>query len=250
MLGHISRFARSTVVAAVTALLLGPLAVDPASATVGTDFAGTARFGGICSAAVIALDNAQPTDQALLLTAAHCLVPKQPGRRGVVLDRPMWRRVSVLARRGEVACRARATRVVYATMWRTDAALLRLNATYADLAAHDVSPLPLATASPRRGEPLTIPSALNRRALHCPLGGIAYRLHEQIWDWHRSLWFANSHGCRLVGGDSGAPVLDRAGRVVGVANTGWVGGRPCVETVCQEDRRGRRRGFPDRSYGQ
>ena len=48
----------------------------------------------------------------------------------------------------------------------------------------------------------------------------------------------------------GALVLVVLGLVVGVANTGYVGGRRCIDSACEEDRRGRvvmRKGM---NYGQ
>ncbi len=47
-------------------------------------------------------------------------------------------------------------------------------------------------------------------------------------------------GCAIRGGYSGSPIVSReTGAVVGVANTGYVGGRRCIDSACEENRRGR-----------
>jgi hypothetical protein len=72
-----------------------------------------------------------------------------------------------------------------------------------------------------------------------------------MWDWWRSIRLPARDGCAIRGGYSGSPIVSReTGLVVGVANTGYVGGRRCIDSACEEDRRGRvvmRRGM---NYGQ
>ena len=58
-------------------------------------------------------------------------------------------------------------------------------------------------------------------------------------------------GCGIRGGYSGSPVVDRAtGEVVGIANTGYAGGRRCIDSACEENRRGVVRMVRDMNYGQ
>jgi hypothetical protein len=45
-------------------------------------------------------------------------------------------------------------------------------------------------------------------------------------------------------------VLNGRGQVIGVNNTGYVGGRACRDTVCEIRRDGTRRVYPHRDYGQ
>ncbi|MBC2933652.1 serine protease [Nocardioides sp. zg-1228] len=227
-------------VTAVTAL--GALAA-PVGASVAVDggrFAGTARLPG-CSGAVVRWPAALDADPAVVLTNGHCVRSPFLGAREVLVDERSRTPIELLDGRGEVALTTRAARLQYATMYRTDVALLTLRRTYADLAAAGVTPLSLAAAGPARGDRVRIPSGYWREQRGCRTAGTAYRLHEQRWDWWDSIRLpARGGGCAIRGGYSGSPIVARAtGLVVGVANTAWVGGRRCVDSACEESRRGR-----------
>src|SRR6478735_5811629 len=150
------RALEATVPAFVPALLLAVLvgllvAVQPplpaSAATAGGRFAGTARLPG-CSGAVVRWPAALDSDRAVVLTNGHCV--RQPFllAREVLVNQRRWTRVELLDRRGRVARVARAVRLQYASMYRTDVALLTLRETYADLAGDGVTPLSLADEGP------------------------------------------------------------------------------------------------------
>ena len=131
-------------------------------------------------------------------------------------------------------------RLQYASMYRTDVALLTLRETYADLAVRGVTPLSLAAEGPSRGDRIRIPSGYWTEQRACTTTGTAYRLHERAWDWWSSIRLPARDGCAIRGGYSGSPIVSReTGLVVGVANTGYVGGRRCIDSACEENRRGR-----------
>jgi len=226
---------------ALVAALLGAL-VSPVAASVGADddrFAGTARLPG-CSGAVVRWPAALDTDRAVVLTNGHCVRQPFLGAREVLVDERRWTRVDLLDGRGRVAREARAVRLQYASMYRTDIALLTLRETYADLAGDGVTPLSLAAEGPARGDRIRIPSGYWTEQRACTTTGTAYRLHERDWDWWGSIRLPARDGCSIRGGYSGSPIVSQdTGLVVGVANTGYVGGRRCIDSACEENRHGR-----------
>ena len=201
-------------------------------------FTGTASLPG-CSGAVVRWASALDDDRAVVLTNGHCVRQPYLGARETLVDRKHWRKIDLLNDRGEVALPARAVRLLYASMYRTDLAVLELRETYADLAEAGVTPLSLAPRGPSRGDEVRIPSGYWREQRSCTTEGTAYRLHEREWDWWRSIRLPALDGCRIRGGYSGSPIVSRdTGLVVGIANTGYVGGRRCIDSACEESRRG------------
>jgi hypothetical protein len=247
------RAARRAALVAVASFVAVLGALAPVGASAAPDagrFAGTARLPS-CSGAVVRWPAALDTDRAVVLTNGHCVRRPFLGAREVLVDDRRWTRVELLDGLGEVALTARAVRLEYATMYRTDVALLRLRETYADLAGAGVAPLALATEGPSRGDRVRIPSAYWTEQRGCTTPGTAHRLHERTWDWWDSIRLPARDGCAIRGGYSGSPIVSReTGLVVGVVNTGYVGGRRCIDSACEENRRGRvvmRRGM---NYGQ
>jgi hypothetical protein len=237
---------------AVLGALLAPAgasAVDAPAVGEGR-FAGTARLPG-CSAAVVRWPAALDTDRAVVLTNGHCVRQPFLGAREVLVGEKRWTRVELLDGEGRVGLEARAVRLKYASMYRTDIALLTLRETYADLAVRGVTPLSLAAEGPSRGDRIRIPSGYWTEQRACTTTGTAYRLHERAWDWWDSIRLPARDGCAIRGGYSGSPIVSReTGLVVGVANTGYVGGRRCVDSACEENRRGRVVMRKHMNYGQ
>ena len=237
---------------AVTVAVLGALLAPVGASAVTGDgrFAGTARLPG-CSGSVVRWPAALDTDRAVVLTNGHCVRRPFLGAREVLVDEKRWTRVELLDGRGRVARVARAVRLQYASMYRTDVALLTLRETYADLAGDGVSPLSLAADGPSRGDRVRIPSGYWTEQRACTTPGTAYRVHEREWDWWHSIRLPARDGCAIRGGYSGSPIVSRGtGLVVGVANTGYVGGRRCIDSACEEDRRGRVVMRKHMNYGQ
>ncbi|WP_210437772.1 trypsin-like serine peptidase [Nocardioides xinjiangensis] len=236
-------------VLAALAAVLSPLVAVAADDGVGR-FAGTARLPG-CSGAVVRWPAALDTDPAVVLTNGHCVRRPFLGAREVLVDERRWTRVELLDGRGDVARTVRGVRLQYATMYRTDVALLSLRETYAELAGDGVTPLTLASDGPARGERVRIPSGYWTEQRTCATAGTAYRLHERTWDWWHAIRLPARDGCAIRGGYSGSPVVSQdTGLVVGIANTAYVGGRRCVDSACEEGRRGRVRMVRDMNYGQ
>lgn len=242
-------------VAVLGALLvpLGASATGSGAASEAVDggrFAGTARLPG-CSGAVVRWPASLDSDRAVVLTNGHCVRRPFLGAREVLVDEKRWTRVELLDGLGDVALAARAVRLEYATMFRTDVAVLRLRQTYADLAGAGVAPLSLAAEGPSRGDRVRIPSGYWAEQRGCATTGTAHRVHERKWDWWDSIRLPARDGCAIRGGYSGSPIVSReTGLVVGVANTGYVGGRRCIDSACEENRRGRVVMRKHMNYGQ
>jgi hypothetical protein len=252
MRGMVAPRLRRTAVALVMAFLGSMFLVGP-SAHAATDtgrFAGTARLPG-CSGAVVRWPAALDTDRAVVISNGHCVRSPFLGAREVLVDQRRWMRIDLLDGAGEVATTVRGVRLQYAAMYRTDVSVLQLRETYADLAEAGVTPLSLATEGPSRGDEVRIPSGYWREQRACTTTGTAYRLHEREWDWWRSIRLPALDGCAIRGGYSGSPIVDRTtGEVVGVANTGYAGGRRCIDSACEENRRGVVRMVRNMNYGQ
>lgn len=213
-------------------------------------FAGTARLPG-CSGSVVRWAAAQDSDPAVVLTNAHCVRFPFLGARDVLVDRRQFKKLELLDGSGDVAMTVRGVHLRYASMFRTDLAVYELRETYADLADGGVTPLVLATSGPSRGDRIRIPSGYWGEQRACTTTGTVYRVHEREWDWWRSIRLPARDGCRIRGGYSGSPIVSRdTGEVVGIANTGYVGGRRCVDSACEENKRGVVRMVRDMNYGQ
>ncbi|WP_157829568.1 S1 family peptidase [Nocardioides alpinus] len=213
-------------------------------------FAGTARLPG-CSGAVVRWASALDDDPAVVLTNAHCVRYPFLGARDVLVDVKQFKPIELLGGRGDIAMTVRGTSLRYASMYRTDLAVYELRETYADLAAGGVTPIALSATGPSRGDAIRIPSGYWTEQRTCTTTGTAYRVHEREWDWWRSIRLPALDGCRIRGGYSGSPIVSQStGEVVGIANTGYIGGRRCIDSACEENRRGTVRMVRDMNYGQ
>lgn len=243
---------RGLLSALAAALLVGFGLLIPAGASATPDgrFAGAARLPG-CSGAVVSLAGSLPEDTAIVLTNGHCIRYPFLGARETLVDQKSFKRIELLDGSGDVALPTRGVRLVYATMFRTDLAIYELRESYADLAAAGVTPLVLAAGGPARGDRIRIPSGYHVEQRACTTTGTAHRLHERSWDWWSSIRLPALDGCAIRGGYSGSPIVSReTGEVVGLANTGYVGGRKCIDSACEENQRGVVQMKRNMNYGQ
>ncbi|MFI9237559.1 trypsin-like peptidase domain-containing protein [Streptomyces sp. NPDC053079] len=202
--------------------------------------------GTTCTATLVhAPGTVNPGAKALVLSNGHC-ADDTMGTNDVVVDKPApdgWSYTPAYFH-DNVAEHKKFTveRIVYATMKDIDVSVLRLTATYADLAKLGVTPRTLSSERPAPGTPL--------RAAHAPTDGVEpgrqylrlstcaatasrIALHEHTWLWRD---FTRTDCLGISGGSSGGPVTTAhdSGRLVGMFNTivtpGYLGcglGRPC-----------------------
>lgn len=214
-------------------------------------------FNGIvglsnCSAAIVHFTGQPKTSQAYVLTNGHCISSwggfLRPGE--VVSQRPDSRSMSVF-KDIDNRIRVSANTLVYATMTNTDAALYRLNTTYAELEAQGIMSFELSFEAPDVGQPIHIVSGYWKRGFECQVDGIVYQLREADWTFQDSIRYSSA-GCEVYGGTSGSPVIAQNERVVvGVNNTGNESGQECtMNNPCEVNRDGSKTVIRGRGYAQ
>ncbi|CAL9566491.1 hypothetical protein SUDANB176_04749 [Streptomyces sp. enrichment culture] len=203
------------------------------------DFAGTVSLSN-CSGSVVRMPDSAADDPALVLTNGHCLESGFPAPGQVLVDRASSRSFGLLNSSGARVATLRADRLLYATMTDTDAAIYRLNTTYARIkSAYGIDALTLADTRPQAGTAISVVSGYWKRIYACSIDGFAYRMKEGGWTWKDSVRYTSA--CNTIGGTSGSPVVDDAtGQVVAVNNTGNEDGERCtLNNPCEVDEDGR-----------
>ncbi|MFD4640424.1 serine protease [Lentzea sp. NPDC058436] len=220
-----------TLLAAITSL---GVATAPAQAAV--DFGGAVKLSN-CSGSLVRLPSSAPADKALVLTNGHCVELMKPGQ--VLVDQPSDRTFTLLGGSGSQIATLRSTRLVYATMTGTDAALYRLDQSYRQIQEkHGSRALELSAARPVAKSEIRIVSGYWKKIYSCQVDGFVHQVREASWTWRDSLRYTPS--CNTIGGTSGSPIVDDAsGKVVGVNNTGnESGGRCTMNNPCEVDAAG------------
>lgn len=227
---------------------IAALGVTTAPAQAAVDFTGIVALDN-CSGSLVRLPSSAATDKALVLTNGHCVNLMKAGQ--VIIDQPSTRKFELLNGSGSRIATLRATKLAYATMTGTDAALYQLNTTYGQIQQQYGSrALELSASHPVAKTDIRVVSGYWKRIYSCQIDGFVHQLKEADWTWRDSLRYTSS--CNTIGGTSGSPIIDNlSGKVVGVNNTGNESGRRCTtNNPCEVDAAGNitvRRGI---NYGQ
>ena len=228
---------------------IAALGVTTAPAQAAVDFTGTVKLSN-CSGSVVRLPSSAATDKALVLTNGHCYSTALKAGQ-VVTNLPSTRTFELLNGSGSRIATLTATKLAYATMTGTDAALYQLSTTYGQIQQqHGIRALELSASHPVAKKDIRIVSGYWKRIYSCQVDGFVHQLKEATWTWRDSLRYTSS--CNTIGGTSGSPIIDNvSGKVVGVNNTGnESGGRCTMNNPCEVDAAGTvtvRRGV---NYGQ
>ncbi|SES40316.1 S1 family peptidase [Actinokineospora terrae] len=224
------------VVGVLTAALAGAvLIVAPAAARVNADFAAIVALDN-CSGSVVRPPAAADSDPALVMTNGHCV--KLMGANEVIVNQASSRTFTLLGPTGQSLGTLRATKLAYATMSKTDAAFYQLSTTYAQIQQqYRTRALELSTTRPAQGTGIQVVSGYWKRIYTCAVDGFAYQLKEGNWTWRDSIRYTRP--CNVIGGTSGSPIIDSAGKAVGVNNTiNESGGRCTLNNPCEVSQTG------------
>lgn len=192
-----------------------------------------------CSGSLVRFSNSLDTDRALVLTNGHCVGMLDPG--SVIVNESNRRTFSLLRKDASKAGKLQATRLIFATMTKTDIALYELSETYeAIVRKFGIPALTLSDEAPAIGTDIQILSGYWKRGYECRIEAEVFQLREGDWTMERSLRFSRP-GCDTIGGTSGSPVIETGTRtVVAVNNTGNESGRRCTEkNPCEVDANGK-----------
>lgn len=222
----------------------------------------TYGFDGIialnnCSGSLVRFQKSTAEDFAMVLTNGHCLANATGGgmpKPGVVIvDQNVNRDMYVLnPTDGSKLGTVQATKILYATMTKTDMTLYLLKQTYREIEdKYSVHALTLANRFPAVGEGIDIVSGYWRRGYTCRVDAIVHELREAGWTMVDSIRYSRP-GCETIGGTSGSPIISLDTKeVVGVNNTGNENGQKCtMNNPCEVDAAGTITYQKGLSYGQ
>jgi hypothetical protein len=211
---------------------------------VADEFMASYNFEGIvalnnCSGSIVRFDDSEGSDQAMVLTNGHCVKLISPGV--VMKNQAANRTFTVLSPTASKLGTVRATKLIYATMTKTDAALYLLQETYDEIdQKYNTEPLTLSRTKPAVGMDVEVISGYWKRGYSCSFESTVYQLKEDNWLMEGSMRYSRP-GCEIIGGTSGSPVLEAGTRtVVAVNNTTNESGQKCtMNNPCEVDANGK-----------
>lgn len=223
---------------------------------------GKYTFNGIvalsnCSGSLVRFQNSLPEEKAMVLTNGHCLANMMgrgmPSPGKVIVNKAVKRTMHLLRPdTGEKLAPIQTTKIIYATMTKTDMTLYELKQTFGEIEAQfRIKPLTLSDRYPSVGEGIDIISGYWKRGYSCAVESIVHELREAGWTMVDSIRYSRP-GCETIGGTSGSPIISRDTKeVVGVNNTGNEDGEKCtMNNPCEVDARGTVTYEKGLSYGQ
>ena len=223
-----------------------------ATDTPNTEASPTFDFRGIvslsnCSGSIVRFDDSTATDRAMVLSNGHCVGLLKPG---VVLhNQSSGKTFAVLSENAKKLGSVSATKIIYATMTRTDVSLFLLQETYQEIETKfSIQPLTLARTQPSVGTNIEVISGYWKRGFACSIESNVATLREGDWTFVDSLRYSRP-GCEIIGGTSGSPVIAAGTRnVIAVNNTVNENGQQCeVNNPCEVNADGSI--FAQKGYG-
>ena len=201
-------------------------------------YASTYDFKGIvalsnCSGSLVRFDDSADEDQGMILTNGHCVGMLDPGV--VMSNQSANRTFDILSATASRLGTVRATRLLYATMTKTDVGLYQLQETYGEiLKKYQIQALTLARTQPVVNTDIEVISGYWKRGYGCTIEAITHTLQEGKWLFESSVRYSRP-GCEVIGGTSGSPVVEAGTRtVVAVNNTINESGAKCqVNNPCE-----------------
>jgi V8-like Glu-specific endopeptidase len=215
------------------------------------DFEGIVALSN-CSGSLFRFETSVDTDKAMILTNGHCVHTDmiEPGK--FVSNEPSTRKFDLLERSGNEIGTVRATKLVYATMTKTDIGIYELSETYAEiLKKHNIRPLTLSSQKTAVAQDIEVVSGYWTRGYTCSVEAFVPKLLEDDYVWEDSLRYSRP-GCETIGGTSGSPIVAKGTKtIIGVNNTGNEDGEKCtMNNPCEVDTAGAVSFEQGLSYGQ
>ncbi|MCX6127776.1 MAG: trypsin-like peptidase domain-containing protein [Proteobacteria bacterium] len=204
---------------------------------------GAYNFEGIvalsnCSGSLVRFDDSRDSDKALVLSNGHCVKMIDPGL--VIQNQAAVRSFDVLNASASKLGTVSSTKLVFATMTKTDVSLYQLKETYQDIEdKFQIQALTLSREAPVIDSSIEVLSGYWKRGYSCSVEAIAPILKEGNWSFQDSVRYSRP-GCEVIGGTSGSPVLQAGSRtVIAVNNTVNESGKKCaVNNPCEVDKDG------------
>ncbi len=215
------------------------------------DFEGIVALSN-CSGSLIRLENSKDSDKAMVLTNGHCLETGMPRPGQVFVNRNSNRTFRLLNSNAQGVGTVTATKIMYATMTKTDMTIYQLRETFADIkSSYNIDPLTLSSQPPRVSDKIEVISGYWKRGYSCAVEAIVPKLQEGDWICEESIRYSRP-GCEVIGGTSGSPiVLANSRTVIGVNNTGNEDGAMCtVNNPCEISENGEKTAVQGYSYAQ
>jgi V8-like Glu-specific endopeptidase len=216
------------------------------------DFNGIVKLKD-CSGSIIKFSGMPDSAKAIVMTNGHCLDDSLGGPldpNTYIANRPALISMKVY-NQNQALVPINATKVLYATMTKTDVTLYELKESYTELTKKGVAAFDLDTNHPALGTSIDIISGYWDRGYRCNIDAFIYRLKEADWTMNDSIRYSNK-GCNTIGGTSGAPLIETGTRsVIGINNTGNDDGERCtMDNPCEVDEEGKIEVRINASYGQ
>ena len=212
----------------------------PESFTTSYNFEGIIALSN-CSGSLMRFENSKDTDKAMVLTNGHCLEGGFPSPGEFVANQRSSRRLQVYDAANRRAGTLNATKIIYASMTRTDITIYELQETYAQiLANYNVRPFTLVSAHPTIGTNIQVISGYWNRGYSCSIEAFSHELHEEGYIWEDSVRYSRP-GCEVIGGTSGSPVVNADGSrtIVAINNTINEDNQKCtMNNPCEVDEKG------------
>jgi V8-like Glu-specific endopeptidase len=203
------------------------------------DFEGIVKLSN-CSGSLVIFSGMPLTAPAVVMTNGHCIQKSggylNPGE--VMTDVPKIRSMKIFDKEQNLH-NILTTKILYATMTKTDVAYYELDETYQEIFERtEVQPFLLDSVRPLLGQNIEIISGYWDRGYSCAIDGFVHLLKEGDWSFMDSIRYTST--CDTIGGTSGSPIILKGEKVVvAINNTSNESGQRCtVNNPCEVNANG------------
>ena len=202
----------------------------------GTGYVSNGHYDANCSGSLVRFEDSSLNDKAFVLTAGHCVMDGfgstkfmlgRPAREGNVST------FTIFDFYGQIAGGLTLDRIVYASVEKSDIALISLTDSYQDIQHKiKVRPFTISSQHPQVGQAFRFfrSSPLGQELNTCSADFFVPKLSEGIHAMEDSIRYAKAADCSAFSGSSGAGlILNETRTLIGVNSTRNVSGEKCTE---------------------